>query len=229
MQEPQNKFSLKYYESIIKYALDHDYKFITMRDFFNNPDITKTQKIAIMRHDLDEKPARLPGIIAIEKKLGIKSTVFVLLHTDRYNVFSHNVLSMLRNIESDGFEIGIHTNFLEVAMIIGCDPNRLLKSEVKALKAYFNISGIACHRNIDFMYNSLPHLQENWPSLQKELDVEYEAYSDILFSRLVFVNEGFKPHVTWRDLSPENVIESGNNFCLSTHPHWWHKTHPFEN
>ena len=46
-------------------------------------------------------------------------------------------------------------------------------------------------------------------------------------SNNVFINESTN-HLGWRNHTPEDIIESGKNFILSTHPHWWHKEHPFE-
>lgn len=224
----ENKFSLEYYERIVESALAREYRFMTMREFVvERPDVHE-EKIAVLRHDLDDRPSRLPGIVDVERRLGVRSTIFVLMHTDRYSLFSYNVLSMLRSIDSEGFEVGLHTNFVEVAQIVGCDPDMILTIEAQTLKAYFDVAGVACHRNIDFMYNSLPYLQENWPRLQEALGFLYEAYDEDLFSDLVFVNEGFKPHIDWRNEVPESVIESEKSFCLSTHPHWWHRDHPFE-
>jgi hypothetical protein len=226
--EVANRFSLSYYESILKLSLDTGYRFLRLRDFVEQkPDVHK-EKICVLRHDLDDKPQRLRGMIDSEESLGVRSTVFVLVHTDKYNPFSYPALNVLRKAEDRGFEIGLHTNFVEVSQIVDAAPDKILANEVNALRGYFSISGIACHRNIDFMYNSLPYVEANWERLKTDNRLLYQAYQPSIFNELVFVNEGFLPHLGWRSHLPEDVIASGKSFCLSTHPHWWHQDHAFE-
>lgn len=223
-----NKFSISYYESILKLALDSGYRFMQMQEFAEKkPDVIK-DRVCVLRHDLDDKPQRLRGMIDCEESLGVRSTIFVLVHTDKYNPFAYPALHLLRKAQERGFEIGLHTNFIEVSQIVGVEPDRVLENEVNALRGFFPVAGIACHRNIDFMYNSLPYLEANWAKLKAHNCLSYQAYDSAIFQDLVLVNEGFLPHLGWRTHHPEEIIESGRSFCLSTHPHWWHQDHAFE-
>lgn len=225
----ENKFSLDYYSSILLNAKSKGYKFMTMREIAEErPDLYKN-RICVLRHDLDDKPYRLRGMIDCEDLCGVKSSIFILIHTDKYNFLSYPTLSFLREIESKGFEIGLHTNFVEVAQIAGIEPQEVLTKEMTILRQYFNIVGIACHRNIDYMYNSLPYVENHWGEIKSKNNLAYQAYCTSIFGDLVFVNEGFVPHLGWRSNIPEDVIRSGKSFCLSTHPHWWHNQHAFEN
>ena len=62
----------------------------------------------ILRHDidLDIKPAY--RLSRIESDCGVKSSYFFLLTSDTYNVFSAENKMMIRQMASDGFEIGLH-------------------------------------------------------------------------------------------------------------------------
>lgn len=224
---PQNYFSQDYYRSILTQAYDAGYKTLTMHDFFTAEEIDD-EKILILRHDVDAKPLRSTIFHEVETELGFKSSYFLLVHDINYNPFAVNVLKKFQEIAKYGCEIGLHTNYLETASILNQEPIVTLAQEVNALNSHFDITGIACHRNIDFLENALPHLEENWKQIQKELGIKYQAYEEDKMQQLTFVNEGLNPHLCWRNHKPEDVIESGANFCLSTHPHWWHKSHPFE-
>lgn len=222
-----NFFSQEYYGQILERALDSGYIFITVNDFFQGR-YEDNKKFAILRHDVDFKPMRCSIFHEEEKRLNIKASYFILVHDINYNPFSVNVLKMLKAIEAYGSEIGLHTNYVETAHILNEEPSKVLAAEIQALRSHFDIKGVACHRNIDFMHNSLPHLEMNWLDYKNKFDVSYQAYDLKLMESVVFVNEGINPHLCWRSITPEMAIDNGDNFCLSTHPHWWHKEYAFE-
>jgi len=223
-----NGFSINYYREILESAKNNGYEFLRIRDYVLNKNAKTEKKIALIRHDLDDKPQRLGAILDVEDDLGIRSSIYVLVHTNLYNFLSVPVLQSLRQAESMGFEIGLHSNFVEFAKLLDTDPDEILAKEIEILRCHFQIDGIACHRNIDYMFNSLPYLEEKWPSFKKSLSLLYQAYDQELFGGFQFVNEGLSPHLGWRSLTPEEVIASGQSFYLSTHPHWWHRVHAFE-
>lgn len=223
-----NFFSFDYYESIIEKAISSGYSFLTFRDFARHKRKPQGKKIALLRHDLDDKPQRLEPILRVETALGVRSSIYVLVHTNAYNFMSLPVLSALLEAESHGFEIGLHTNFVETSQLLGLSPDDVIAKEIQILRCHFEIDGVACHRGVDFMFNSLPYLDDKWATFSKNFSLTYHAYDDKIFGDFKFVNEGLNPHLGWRSKTPEEVIESGENFCLSTHPHWWHRDHAFE-
>jgi len=227
--ENQNKFSIQYYKSIILKALSKNYVVPTLNEYYKNKAQYTDKKVMLLRHDLDDKPQRLKFMLECEKECGVRSTTYLLVHTNYYNLFSPAVFSILKDIEEDGFEIGLHTNFVETSKIFGLDANYVLDSEIEILRKYFNVYGVACHRNIDYMYNSLPYLQENFKEIALRNNLLYEAYDQNIFGGFEFVNEGFNPHLGWRNETPEEVIEAGKSLYISTHPHWWYVNHAFEN
>lgn len=215
-----NAFTIANFRRVIEQALARGYEFVTLADFFAGRH--GRGPLFIIRHDLDDKPQRLANILKCERELGVRSSVFVLLRTTNYNIFSHTLWRILKEAERDGFEIGLHSNFVETARILDESPDLILKQEVDCLRSMFSLHGIACHRTLDFMYNSLPYLQENWSRLQPLLGLDYEAYDERLIRQFQYVNEGFKAHLTWRNLLPEEAIATGKSVYLLTHPHWWH-------
>lgn len=223
---PKNTFSYEYYQTILQQAKTAGYTFYTVGQFLDAG--CPSEKAFILRHDLDAKPASLPGLLRAEKQLGVRSTIYVRVMANDFNAFNYMTLPMLLQAKAEGFELGLHTNFLEFATITGLDPFEVLKFETNAFRAFFDNKSLACHRDIHYTYNSLPWLQENWERVKAELGYEYEAYDERIMSSVLYVNEGYHPHLCWRNLTPEQAIETGKSICVMTHPHLWWETHPFE-
>ena len=221
-----NPFSLSYYEAIIARALDAGYSFHTLRGFLAAG--APSERAFVLRHDLDTKPASLWPMLDCEKRLGVRSTNFVRVMANDYNALGYTVLPKLRLAEAEGFEIGLHTNFVEFATIAGLAEMHVLAAETATLKAFFDVQGVACHRDVNYAYNSLPWLETHWAKVRLELGLAYQAYAPEIMERVVYVNEGLNPHLCWRGRTPEEVIETGRSVCLLTHGHWWYKDHPFE-
>jgi peptidoglycan/xylan/chitin deacetylase (PgdA/CDA1 family) len=221
-----NPFSLAYYVEIISAAKAAGYRFSTLRDFV--ADGCPEEGVFILRHDLDARPQTLRQMLDAERASGVRSTIFVRVMANDYNALAYTVLPGLRAAEADGFEIGLHTNFVEYATIAGLDAMHVLATEVTMLRAFLDVVGVSCHRDLNYVHNSLPWLEEHWPDVKAALALQYQAYDRQILDRAVYVNEGVNPHLCWRDKRPEDIVPSGQSICLLTHNHWWYKSHPFE-
>jgi hypothetical protein len=226
MLESNNAFSLDYYSSIIKKALSNGYKFCTVTEYFRSG--CPKEKHFILRHDIDVRPRTVQQMIDIENQEGVKATYYVRLCGSPYNPFDYEIFSNLKSAEKLGHEIGLHTNPLEFARILNLDPIKVIKSELEMLNQHFNITSMSTHRDMDYAYNSLPWLIESWNRVKEGTNLEVHAYDEDIFKNSTYVNEGTNPHITWRNLKPEDVIDSGATVYMLTHNHWWHKNHPFE-
>jgi len=228
MNTSHNVFSMDYYKSIIREAQRQGYKFVTLQEFveLGCPDIG----YFIIRHDLDRQPQSLPPIIDAEHELGVRSTLFVRLAGADYNLLSYPCFKAVKYAVSIGTELGLHTNPVEFAAINGLKPWEVLRDELHLLRGFFNTSivGVAPHRDINYMYNSLPWLDENWASNAQVLYLKYHAYEDRILKRVTYVNEGFDPHLCWRSVTPEQAMTTGKSIYMLTHPHWWFRDHAFE-
>jgi hypothetical protein len=221
------KFSLEYFKSFIILAKNKGYKFYTVKEFLA---AGCPNKLAfVLKHDIDTRPATLPQLLDVERECGIRSTLYVRVCANDYNVMSYPVMKTLSAAMSDGFEIGLHTNFFEYATINNLDPLKVLIAEVNLLRSFFNICGMSTHRDFNYAYNALPYVEENWQLIQQLTGLTYQAYDPSLMNNTIYVNEGMKPHLCWRDWTPEMAIETGKSIYMLTHNHWWYKDHPFEN
>ena len=218
-------FSLDSYRRIIEQALEKGYEFMTVSDFLAAG--CPENNVFIMRHDFDKKPENCDIFINAERELNVRSTTYVRVANNDYNPFSYQVFSKMKLAESEGFEIGLHSNFVEFASINDCDIFELLKSEWIALSNFYRVSGMSCHRDMNYAFNSLPWVYENW-QLMESIGIKYQAYDKLLLNSVLYVNEGSDPHLCWRGLTPQEAIMTGKSICLLTHNHWWYQTHPFE-
>lgn len=229
MFDNQNQFSIEYYSKILKLAKDHGYNTVTLNEYVNLG--YPKNGYFIIRHDLDKSPLTLKPVLDAERMFDVKSTTFVRVAGAEYNFLSYPCFKILRDAESDGFEIGLHSNFVEFSTLMNQDPVKVLQSEVSTLRSFFNVSGIATHRDINYMYNSLPMLgnQFNWHILKDNLRLNYQAYSKDIMNSTIYVNEGLNPHLCWRSQAPEYYFSEFKSIYLLTHSHWWYVNHAFEN
>lgn len=228
MSLQQHAFSMATYERIIRQGLDRGYAFVTLSEFVARgcPDTGHF----IVRHDVDKSPLTLAPIVDVESKMGIRSTTYVRVAGAEYNPLSYPAMKVFKDAESRGTELGLHTSCFEYAQLMNLDAYRILKGELDALRAFFDVKSIAPHRDINYVHNTLPFLDENWSRIRKELKVDFHAYEKRIIDSTTYVNEGFNPHLCWRSITPFDAIERGGNrsIYLLTHPHWWFKDHPFE-
>lgn len=67
-----------------------------------------SDRCVILRHDVDEDICRAVKFAELEEKCGVRSTYFVLLTSDFYNVFSAESYKGLKRIMECGHSIGLH-------------------------------------------------------------------------------------------------------------------------
>lgn len=220
-----NPFTISYYSEIINFAKKNNYKFVTLKEFIDLGYPSKNH--FIMRHDLDTKPQTLKKMLDTEIFHEIRSSIFVRVTANQYNVLSYPVIDLLNFASENGFELGLHTSCVEYAKINELDTSKVLQLEYSILNSFFNIHGVAPHRDLNYMYNSLPYIEKNWDKIE-EMGLKYQAYDKLITDNCVYINEGFNPHLCWRKEKPEDVIPTGKSIYMLTHNHWWYDKNPFE-
>lgn len=218
-------FTYKAYSEMLKTALDSGYEVLNIRDLLKKSSIPS--KVLLLRHDIDKNPHSMYPLAETELELGIKSSIFVRVMGADYNPFSYSVTTDLLELENNDFEIGLHSNFLEFATNTNQNPISIVTAETQVLSSIYKIKGIACHRDVNYVVNSLPYLQNNWELIKQVTGLEYDAYDNTIFDKFIYVNEGLNPHLSWRSDSPLDLIKQGKSFYLLTHNHWWYEKIPF--
>jgi hypothetical protein len=225
MIENNNKFKFEYLELILKYALDKSYSFVTLNEFVKLG--CPSEGFFVLRLDLDFKPQTFKPFLNLIKTLNIVATLFVRV-VGPYNVLWYNNYKLIQSAANFNCEIGLHTSAVEWSIINENDPYKSLNSELALLRSFFEINGIAPHRDINYMYNSLPWLEKNWTKISKSYKLNYHSYESKIIDNVIYVNEGLSPHLGWRNHDPFDAIRTGKSVCMLLHPHWWYSDYAFE-
>jgi len=169
----------------------------------------------------------LQPFVKLAGELSIPFTLFVRV-AGPYNIFWYPNYKVIAEAAKAGCEIGLHTTPVEWATLMQRNVEDTLAAELAALRSHFDVVGIAPHRDINYVYNSLPWLEEHWAHIKSTTGLLYHAYEDDFQKDWIYVNEGLSPHLGWRNMSPMDAIKSGKNIHMLLHPHWWYVEHPFE-
>jgi hypothetical protein len=95
-------FTLKHYVQLLQY-LKSKYKVVPFCEFSE-----KIDHCLILRHDIDYSLPAALKMAHIEKNLGIRSTYFVLVTKQLYDIRLDSNSNLLRQISNLGHEIGLH-------------------------------------------------------------------------------------------------------------------------
>jgi hypothetical protein len=95
-------FTITNFKRLLEYA-KCSYKFV----FFDVKNVAENNSI-ILRHDLEFSVEIALKMAQIEADLGIKTTYFVQLHSEFYNIFEKKNILQLNEIKKLGHQIGLH-------------------------------------------------------------------------------------------------------------------------
>lgn len=193
------------YHKLLSSFLDAGYEY----SFFNN-NIDQIGKI-ILRHDIDFSLENANRISFVEDSLGIKSTYFILLRSDFYNILSKSNFEIIRSLQKRGHKIGIHFDsslYLDTNLVDG------LNFEIDFFDHLFNepVEIIAPHRPDKIFL-------ENTISLG---DISH-TYEKKFFKDIKYISDSTG---RFRFDKPHEFILSGENqsLQLNLHPIWWSTT-----
>ena len=66
------------------------------------------EKSILWRHDVDASIHRALSLAKIESDVGVHSTYFLYLHSNHYNLFEEEIISLVDNIIGLNHDIGLH-------------------------------------------------------------------------------------------------------------------------
>lgn len=197
-------FTYKSYLDLIYLLKNENYSFTNYKDYKN------IDKSVIFRHDIDNSLERALKIAKIENENCIKSTFFVLLSTDFYNIFSKQSNEILKEIINLDHEIGLHfdektyeiNNKKDLEYYIEYEKNILEKS------LGIHVDTVSMHRPSKWILENDIQFKNIINSYSKEFLKQFKYLSD---SRM-----------HWR----EDVIgvvgsERYDKIHILTHPFWY--------
>lgn len=201
------EFTYKAYRSLIELLKKHGYQFISYND------CNQEGNVVIFRHDIDNSLEKALEIAKIEQEYNIKSTYFVLLSTDFYNIFSKRSNAILKEITRLGHDVGLHF-----------DETRYEIGHVDDLEHYINYEKAILEAALGSEINCVSmHRPSRWIL---DNDIQFKnminSYSKVFFNDYKYLSDS---RMHWR----EDVLKiiASNDFeklHILTHPFWYSDT-----
>ncbi len=231
-------FTFAHYEEMLKTGKDAGYVFMTCYSYslLQKTITSSTQPLCVLRHDVDYSPQRSIRLAEIENKLGIQSTFFFRTHANEYNPLGYEVVSLIKDLDQMGHEIGLHVEPLDIERGAKVNPESSIRLGKHVLEEILGhpIVGMASH-NDPTPDNNLRFFDHK---SSKNFGLMYEAYDQDgldLFARSTYVTDSYFWH--WRTFEKGKLTDrqeclchhfeqrqSSLLYCL-THPHCWYETH----
>ncbi|SOB93615.1 peptidoglycan/xylan/chitin deacetylase (PgdA/CDA1 family) [Ureibacillus xyleni] len=198
------EFTINAYVQLLELLKSKGYEFC----FYN--EINEKNKTVILRHDVDFTLDKAVEMAVVESQIGVKSTYFVLLSTNFYNVFSKQSFEKLIQIANLGHEIGLHFDETRYDIHTLDELKRYVEKEAEILSKLLDtkVNVISMHRPSKFTLNN---------------DIQFEqfinSYSSKFFKDMKYVSDS---RMNWRE-NPIEIIESGQyeKLHILTHPFWY--------
>lgn len=198
------KFTIGAYEQLLELLRGNGY------DFCLYQESEQQRKTVILRHDIDFSIEKALEMAKVETRLGIKSTYFVLLSTNFYNIFSKQSHEKLKQIMLLGHEIGLHFDEKKFDIKTAEDMKQHVVFETDILSRLLNqkVNVISMHRPSKII-------------LENDLQFEHliNSYSSKYFNGMKYISDS---RMHWRE-NPIEAIESGRyqKLHILTHPFWY--------
>ena len=179
-------------------------------EFSSYQEVEKSAKAVILRHDVDFSLEKALEMSKIEYRNNAKSTYFVLLTSNFYNLYSKESFEILQSIISMGHEIGLH--FDEKRYILNSIDDIRFNAAKEA-----NILSEIVGREIRVISMHRPSLLILDSNIQ--FDNLINSYSSFFFKSMKYISDS---RMKWRE-DPIEIINSNHHDKLHilTHPFWY--------
>lgn len=200
------EFTHDEYRNLINLILDNNYSICSYKNIYDY------DRAVILRHDVDFSPEKAFEIAKVEFELGVRSTYFVLLATDFYNVFSKKTFDIFTEILKMGHEIGLHF-----------DENRYEIENLEQMKKYILNEVDILSKALGYKITSVSMHRPSKLTLDRNIEFEdiINSYSNLFFKEIKYVSDS---RMNWRE-NVLDIIESNNydKIHILTHPFWYSK------
>jgi hypothetical protein len=185
-------FTFSYLHDQYAALIDAGYSVMSCRQYVDaDKDNLISQKIIVNRVDIDLSVKKADRLRKIYADLNIPATFFLRLHAKEYNPFDFENYKIIKNIISDGHEIGYHSEIMDQAAIWQEDPAVCLRRDIAVMEAMFGtkVDAVASHGGMTGI-NNLDFWKDRRAS---EFGLSYEGYETegafALFNRSLYVTD----------------------------------------
>ena len=199
MSVSSSYFSKSNYIDIIKYILSSEYEIVTVADAFSSD-----RKCCILRHDVDFDVECAYEIARIENSLGVSSTFFFMITSEMYNISDAINREMIHEIIKMGHEIGLHWD----STVFGTNGKKEFMSQVMFLESIIGKK----------VLSAAQHNPTQTPFFDINTMIKNNVYSTRFANRYEYISDSI---MSFRDYTPECMIDKKVNFQFLSHPVWW--------
>jgi len=199
-------FTYEFYTNLINIAKRKGYRFCEYKDLSGGNKI-------ILRHDVDFSLHSAVCMAELESNLGVRSTYFLILTSNFYNLANESSISAVRQIMSEGHNIGLHFDEMNYREHIG--QEELVKEDI--MQELFMLSKL-----LDREINIISYHRPSQNILDSELVIPgvINTYSSRFFKDFKYISDSRR---NWRE-PVEEILEHAQypNIQMLTHPFWYH-------
>jgi peptidoglycan/xylan/chitin deacetylase (PgdA/CDA1 family) len=146
----------------------------------------KSEKVFLIRHDVDFDITRAFRMAEIEKESNIVATYFILTTSESFNVLTEYNRTLLREISKMGHEIGLHF-----------DPSIYSGNPEKSVAKEAEILSYACGDKINSISIHYPSIHGQYPIFKGYVN----TYDPIMFSDKNYISD------SGMDFRGKNIFE----------------------
>lgn len=201
-------FTYTAYSELIHILQNNGYMVSSYKDWEN------TKRCVILRHDIDNDIEKAFSLAKVEQELGVRSTYFVLVTSDLYNVFSAKSERLLQAILDCGHEIGLHFDEVRYPYISTAEDVRdkiLEEARLLSLIIRKPVDTVSMHRPSKMM-------------LEADLEIPgmINSYGRVFFREFKYLSDSRR---RWREPVKEIVISKAfDRLHILTHAFWYNET-----
>lgn len=197
-------FTYVSYAKMLSLLRENHYIISTYEDFQNS------NKCVILRHDVDFCLEAALRFAELEYKNGIRSTYFVLLATDFYNLFHKKANDLIKEIRGLGHYIGLHFDETNYSISNKEELVHYVEKEVSLMSQALemDIKSVSMHRPSKWLL---------------EADVQFDSvinsYSKLFFHNFKYLSDS---RMYWQeDVYKTIQSNSFERMHILTHPIWY--------
>ena len=202
------RFTIDGYIELLEILRENDYNIADYQEF------QKYKRCVILRHDVDFDLHRALSLAKIEYHYGVKSTYFILLTSNFYNIFSQRNKEIVNEIQDMGHTIGLHFDEMAYPQNAGIADKieQDIRKELCVLSELFatDITVFSYHRPTKSILDANIKLQGI-----------VNSYGTLFFKEFKYLSDS---RMNWREPVLDIVREGFYpQLHILTHPFWYYE------
>lgn len=205
------RYQLSHYDAILETAVAHGYRFLFFDTFTNN---YQSDKVCLLRHDVDYAPEWTLNLAEIEAGHGIHATYFFQICAKTYNLREATTCRTVKTLHELGHKIGLH---FDPTWHSAIEPDGLAACCQDDKKVFEAITGITPCDIISF-HNT--HRIQNLV-INRDIPNIRHVYEQCFFSKIKYLSDS----QGWYEGCVCKIFDSEQykQLQLLVHPYLWPK------